>query len=298
MKRLLIVIFACSAMLSATAQHYLGADIAGCFAWQHDRLDFTKPNLAGGGSAGALYEYQVRHLLIQTGVGAALTWTSMSVTESPLEYRMIDSEGIAFVYRGIIQNRNDRARMFELQVPLRLGVEYSYFYALAGARFALNLSTAARSTAMLKTTGDYGDRYYEQLEDMPNHGFHDFEAVGSTSRLRFRPDLRVEAELGGNIPISARNTIAPKLRLGVFFSYGVLNVLNASGDTSMSEADLSNHLQLTLNHVYASRESLSTPVNNLQTGIRLTFLFPVGDTKDNKKAYLKILYPCRCEKLQ
>ena len=150
-----------------------------------------------------------------------------------------------------------------------IGGNWSGVYLLAGLKFSVALSAQARETAALRTAGDYNGRYYEWFEDMPNHGYHDFEPVRSSQNLPLssgassspsssaaslsasssgalnRFDLRLAAELGYTFRLNIHPTHynprlnphsafapAPLLRLGLFAEYGMINMLSSAAASS------------------------------------------------------------------
>lgn len=304
MKRFAFTILTCLAIaLPSTAQHYGGFSMAGAFAWQHDQLKLTTPMLGGSGTVGGFYEYKKRRFILQTGLDMSMSWTSLSIAHQTLQTPMIDSEGIPFTFQGEIKDRTDKARFFDFQVPLRMGIEIQRFYMLAGVRLCLTMPATTLSKALLKTTGDYGDRYLDILENMPNHGFHDYSLIQSNSKLYSLPDLRLEAEAGGTFTFGRLNFIAPKVRIGAFVSCGVLNVLKPRSGLPLTQINLSENTQVTMNHVYASdycidtsdnSTKLATSVHNLQVGIRLSLLFPITDRKDGYNTHIRKINPCQC----
>ena len=217
---------------------------------------------------------------------------------------MIDTRGVAVTYRGLLANRADQLFLHQLSIPFMVGGSWSGFYLLAGLKFSVALAAQARETAALRTAGDYNGRYYEWFEDMPNHGYHDFEPVRSYQNLMLnRFDLRLAAELGYTFRLNIQPTHytprlnphsafapAPLLRLGLFAEYGMINMLSSAAASSglppRTTADWSQYLSVSLTHIYASDEAAKARANMLFFGIRMTLLFPVATSSDQ--------YKCRC----
>ncbi len=165
------------------AQHYVGPVFSGGLVQTVDDMPQTKARLSGGGEIGVAYQYQHGHLLLHTGLNYTFQCPVQSVDSQWLSHSMIDTRGIAVTYRGLLDNRSDRLFVHQLTIPFMIGGNWSGVYLLAGLKFSVALAAQARETAALRTAGDYNGRYYEWFEDMPNHGYHDFEPVSSCQNL-------------------------------------------------------------------------------------------------------------------
>ena len=243
------------------AQHYVGPALSGGLVQTLDDMRQTQSRLSGGGELGVAYQYQHGHLLLHMGLNYTLQCPVQSVDSQWLNKSMIDTRGVAVTYRGLLDNRSDQLFLHQLSIPFMVGGSWSGFYLLAGLKFSVALAAQARETAALRTAGDYNGRYYEWFEDMPNHGYHDFEPVRSSQNLPLsssttissssaalnRFDLRLAAELGYtfrlNIQPSHYNprlnphsafAPAPLLRLGLFAEYGVINMISGSSSLPSS----------------------------------------------------------------
>ena len=167
----------------SSAQHYVGPALSGGLVQTLDDLRQTQSRLSGGGELGVAYQYQHGHLLLHMGLNYTLQCPVQSVDSQWLNKNMIDTRGVAVTYRGLLDNRSDQLFLHQLSIPFMVGGSWSGFYLLAGLKFSVALAAQARETAALRTAGDYNGRYYEWFEDMPNHGYHDFEPVRSSQNL-------------------------------------------------------------------------------------------------------------------
>ena len=165
------------------AQHYVGPVFSGGLAQTVDDMRQTQSRISGGGEIGVAYQYQHGHLLLHTGLNYTLQCPVQSVDSQWLSHSMIDTRGVAVTYRGLLANRSDQLFLHQLSIPFMIGGSWSGVYLLAGLKFSVALAAQARETAGLRTAGDYNGRYYEWFEDMPNHGYHDFEPVSSCQNL-------------------------------------------------------------------------------------------------------------------
>lgn len=271
------------------AQSYIGPTVGGNFVQTVDRMRQTRARIAGGGEIGFAYEWQREHLLLRTGLDYALQCPSLAVDSQWLAQDMIDTRGVAVTYRGLLTERTDRLYLHQLTVPFFIGGTWHGVYVLVGAKLSVSLSSTARQDARLMTAGDYRGRYYEWFENMPNHGYHDFEPVSSKQAIRLkRLDLRLAAELGYTFALNPYTglKLSPLLRVGLFAEYGVINMLSSDITSPRTTADWTQYLHVHMTHVYASQESTAARVNLLTYGIRLTFLFPVsGGLNRSRKCY-------------
>ena len=282
MKRVYLILFLSVWTLLLSAQHYFGLAIGGVADYQFDNVDKTTSRLGGGAEFGAIYRLQKNRFLFQTGFGIDYSVSVLGVDSMSLSAKMIDTGGTPFTYRGIVYDREDRANVVELSVPLMFGFKVSSFYALVGAKFAYPLMATTRQTALLTTYGDYNGMFYEDFYDMPQHGYANGQSVRCNGKIDFLDDVRACAELGGNWTLSELND--SQLAVGLFAEYGVLNTLKG-GNKNLVDVDYSQYMNITLNHIYTTMTRNEAIVNNLHVGLRVSLLFPVGgvDSKHGKR---------------
>lgn len=266
------------------AQSYVGASLAGHVPLTLDRLDITRMQVGYGGEVGFVCEWQKGHFLLRTGVHYNISCPRLAVDSQLIEQDMIDTRDIPFTYRGTLASRTERITAGQIAVPFYVGAVWKGFYVLAGAKVGVNLHAKATQKAQLKTAGDYIDRYYEWLEGMPNHGFHEFEDVRSDHDMPLNLiDVRVGGEIGYTFRLSSsRDALtAPLLRVGAFAEYSVLDLRDSDTKQSLTprtQTDWSQYLRVNMTHVYASSDAAGTPVNLLTCGLRLTLLFPISES--------------------
>jgi len=282
MKRVFfLVILMVGVVCSAIAQHYVGAMVDGAIAWQLDKEEYTHSLLSGGPTVGGVYQYQYDEFLVQTGLGISQMWLRQGLDSSFVEREMKDSEDYEYVYRGEVYNRMDQAMVTELTIPLMLGTKKRSFYLLVGAKCAITVYGHSTQTALLNTVGDYGDRYYGVLEHMPQHGFYDAKEISNQDTIRFRPDVRLCAEVGWswaltNEPVKKG---APRLQAGVFCEYGILNSMPRGGQSLVTD-EYTPFMDVKLNHIYKTLNPDLSPLHNLRLGLRVAVIFPVAKGKN------------------
>ena len=276
------------------AQHYVGASLAGSIPLLTDNIATTHAKPSYGGELGAVYEYHSGHLFVRTGVQYALACPAMTADDRDLEQAMIDTRGVPFIYRGQVTDRTDRITAGQLGVPLYIGGIWRGWYGMAGLKLTVSLHAKANMKAGLQTLGDYMGRYYDPLEHMPNHGYHDVETVTSSSSFTFRQiDVRIGGEIGYTFVLpslthSSVHPFNPLLRLGAFAEYGLLNACNDAvkqGAPASVEPDYSHYMSVTMYPVHASSDAAKSAAHWLVFGIRLTVLYPVSFSGT---------HPCNC----
>ena len=115
------------------SQQWIGVSADAGIAWQLDKMPETKTKLGGGGGIGFVYQFQLNHFILETGLEGKFTYNPVGVADSLLHFNMIDTKGTPFVYNGYLKDRIDASKNLSVSLPLMLGVEYNYFYGLVGA---------------------------------------------------------------------------------------------------------------------------------------------------------------------
>lgn len=291
MKKRIILMFIslCMVQMVSWAQHYVGAMVDGSVAWQLDReYDVTQAKLGGGGSIGGLYQYQFDRFLMQTGLGASQMYLSQGIDTISIMREMQDTEGYTFNYCGELHNRVDNLLLTEVMVPVMLGTKVRSLHLLVGAKLAVAVYGYTMQDARLTTWGDYGDRYYGVLENMPQHGFYTDKAVATRDTMSFRADVRLCAELGWSWPLTKEpvKVGAPVLQVGAFVEYGIGNPLKRTENTApltevnAGHKDGSMCMDVKMHHVYSTLNRDQHVMNNLRVGVRVAVLFPVAKGKN------------------
>lgn len=270
----------CSAL---QAQHFVGAMVDGAAAWQLDKEEMTQARLGGGASVGGVYQMQYDKFLLQTGISASQMWLLQGLDTLHIAHETIDSEGLPFTYYGDLYNRTDQVMVTELTIPLMLGAKVRSFHVLAGFKYAINILGYSTQTAQLTTYGDYGNRYYGVLKDMPKHGFFTDKEVVTKDTMSFRPDVRLCLEFGWSWALTNEpvKTNAPILQVGAFVEYGMSNTLiNSTKVKPLTEQQYAPFMDVKMNHVYTTLSRDYTNINSLHIGVRVAVLFPVAEGKN------------------
>ena len=274
----LLFLMALCGTMPVLAQSFVGVEIAGHSPVLLDRSSGTKPAVSYGGEIGFVYLWQKKHFFLQTGIGYALQCPSLQLDSQHIEQNMIDTRGVSFLYRGTLNNRSDRIVAGQLTLPLYVGALWKGWYVQAGLTAVLNLHANSTQTAKLKTSGDYQDRYYEWLENVPNHGYHDYLPVRTDKPVSLKLyDLRAGMEIGYSFYVKKKNAVSPLLRIGAFAEYGIMTLLNSTESaTPRTQPDYSRYMNVDMTHIYFSADGANAQPHMITCGIRLAVLFPAS----------------------
>ena len=259
------------------AQHWLGVSVDAGLSWQPDRMAVTTAKTGGGAGLGFRYQLQAGYFIVETGLGAAYTKNLVGLSDTVLRFSMRDDHERTFTYIGRLHNRTDMSRSLSLNLPLLVGGEYGAFYGMAGVTASLKVLSRTQQTAQLATSGEY-KMYYEELTNMPGHGFHDYETVESRGKMSCQMDLRVTAETGA-VFYSADD--CHKFRIGLYVAYGLFDARQF--DTGpLLVPDLTAGMQVGMNHVYTTGFDATSAVHNLLCGVRFTMFVNVSAGPSNR----------------
>jgi len=280
---------------SLYAQNFVGVEVGGQLPFMKDKISLTSSKVGFGGEVGFVYEWHRNHFMFQTGLQYALVCPQLRIEDQELEQAMLDTRGVPFIYRGSMAERTDRMCAGQLLLPLYIGGMWHGLYVLAGVKLGVNLHAKSVQKAQLKTAGDYIDRYYEWLENMPNHGYHDYLPVKSSHSMQLSLiDIRFGGELGYafNLGPTNRRTQPPMMRIGLFAEYSALDMRSKESyqsTTPRTQPDYSQYMSVDMTHIYASQDAQASPANLITCGLRVTVLFPLRNPYSSNYNY-----PCRC----
>ena len=301
LKMVIMAVVLTAGGLYVRGEHYLGVTAGFDSPLLSDHLSLTSSRFGYGGMIGGEWLWKKNHFTFELGLQAAYLTARYTVSDETLRFNMRDTQNKQFEYLGYVNERRESASVFDVRVPLLFGLEYDYVYASLGAIGVYTVTGRSRQQALLTTVGDY-DRYYEILTDMPNHGFSDRQPVSGRTSLGSGWDVRLYAELGtvwhtrmttyssssGRKRGGGRQTKEVKWRAGLFFDYGVRDLLSGtniyrSGTSTlpMTDVDPTQFMQVRLRSVYASERANDARLNNLSFGVRLTVLFPLSSSGYN-----------------
>jgi hypothetical protein len=192
---------------------------------------------------------------------------------------MIDTKGTPFQYKGVLANREDISRTMAISIPMMFGMEFNYLYFLAGINLNLNLVGTSFSCANLTTSGKY-DIFYDELVNIPSHGFTDNQPITSTGNITYNIDIRPTIEFG---TVFNKKFKKSKVHLGIYAEYGILNALPSNNIEELIIPDLSQYMQLDMNHFYTTPHA--SYLHHFVVGVRFKALLQISSNNKNK---------CRC----
>lgn len=283
MRKLVIFIILLVFASHSWAQSRLGFTTDAGLTWQLDDCYETRAKTGGAVSLYGVYHFQYQKFVLQFGVGASEAWMVQGIRDLHSEVRMLDTENMPYTLQVDLSERTDVVAATELVVPFMLGLKVEQFYIMMGAKFAVTLAGKTHQKVYLTTRGDYGDRYYGPFENMPQHGYYDKKMIETHGEMIYRPDLRICIESGWTtpLPLYAHRSVAPRLQLGAYVEYGVLNLLDKDNEHYV-EMDYSQYTNVNMNHIYSTFDRGDIQLNNLRVGVRATFLFPVRTREERR----------------
>ena len=287
MKRIYVIIAAVVLAPMLFAQHYIGVGASLSSPFQLDRSGATKPLFGVGEGVTVQYQYRYEHFLLSVGASFSGEHPRVAVADETYNPRMTDTRGIEFTYLGSLISRKDLSSTLWFHTPVMIGFETYPFYMMAGAQFSLSLSSWTRQTGQMAAAADYSGRYYDDyIDDMHTHGYHAYQPVSTRGRMRYRNDIRLLVELGGTVSVGrSGNGLDRLLRIGAFAEIGMMNVLDNPAADAHTEWDVSQYMDVSMNHIYSAADANAGSVRNIVAGVKLTCLFPAGDQSKKYKRY-------------
>ncbi|MBQ6764743.1 MAG: hypothetical protein IJP45_06105 [Paludibacteraceae bacterium] len=269
--------------LPARAEHYIGAAAALHSPLTLDLIDYTTNRISVGGEAGFVYEWHYTHLILHTGLHYAIHHPRLSLTDQQLVHPMVDTRNQPFEYHGSLRGRQDRILFGQAALPVKIGGVWKGMYGIIGTKLVMNLHARADIRAELQTQADYLGRYYDWFEEMPNHGYHDYEPTHSSHTMPLSPfDVRLAAEAGymGKVREDARTQVGRLVRVGLFVEYGLMDMRDKNTlAPARTTPGFDQYMYVTMTHPYAIDETAGSAVHFLSFGLRLTVLFPIAEDR-------------------
>ena len=269
----------------AIAQHYIGVGASVSSPFQLDKSAATKPLVGWGEGVTLQYQYRHNHFLLSIGAAMSGEHPRVGVDDEKFSEHMIDTRGIEFNYLGHLINRRDLSSSLWFHTPVMLGFETYPFYMLVGAEYSLFIASWTHQRGRMASAADYYGRYYDDyIDDMFTHGYHDYEPVSTKGQMRYKNDIRLLVELGGTLTIGpSKNGLDQLLRIGAFAEVGLLDVLDQPYTPKKTEWDVSQYMNVAMNHLYSAADANTGAVRNIVVGVKVTCLFPAGGQPDKNK---------------
>lgn len=294
MKRVYILIFLVLLGLQSKAQHYFGLNFSGLTTYQIDNLSNTTSRFDGGVGFGVLYQLHIKGFLFQPGLSFDNSVYAQGI-EDIMDFSVDtkDTEGRDVTYKVSVYDRIDRVNTVELSLPLMLGFKLSSVYALFGAKFICPLNTTTLQKALLTSSVDYDDMFYDDFMGLPSHGNASVQPIKTRGDANFSYDVRACVELGTILPLSKKNKykkdLSSQVGIAAFAEYGLLDISKGGTNNLVDEKNLQ-YMSVEMNHIYTTFSSSSILVNNLRIGLRVSLLFLVSDVAERHRKCMCIDY--------
>lgn len=277
MKTIRVILAALCLLVAANiqAQHYVTGSLQGGWSSTFDNMDQTKAKGLFGAQIGVGYEWQYERLLLDLGVEFSYYKHRWNITDQNISQTLYDTEGWPFVYNGTVTNRIDDFSSTSIRIPLLAGMQFGYFYFLAGVVPDLHFKGTAHASGTLNTVGDYTE-FYDILHDMSNHGFYQV-AQSTENNMQYKFDLLGHVEAGFSFGQQQ------KYRLAAFAEVGMLDIAPRSDIGKLTEPDFSQYLNVNLNNPYLSTEGAFANLHKYEVGLKFSVAITVAGNKEEKE---------------
>lgn len=231
-------------------------------------------------SLGVGFRLYYNRFICQLGVEARYAYIRMNVDDRNLSIPMLDTELQQFEMLSDIYNCKDKYNTFDISLPILLGYEYRHFYFLTGVQLNVNAWGAAKSEAMLTTTGDY-EEFIGIFQDMPEHFFQANQSVLSDNynlswKLNAMAHLEVGARLG-NIPLfkgADEKQSSIRYYLSAFADFNINNIhKTVSQGEALCYKETDEGLRYYILPALVSDEMRNAAVRQLVVGVKFTMAF-------------------------
>lgn len=271
MRRLRLVILLLLFVPMLHAQHYLGVALDAALSGEVDDIESTRSMLGGAGAVHAVYNLQVRHFIMQTGLVFKFTGVGQAVdTILHSDYKIYDLQCTA--YRP------------EIRVPLQMGVAFNRFYTMVGADVAKLFNGSSRQKGLYSVAKLESDKYFPDLNETLNNF-----PVESKRKLWSTLDVHLSMEIGAMLPKSYLNKEGPEARIAAYAEYGLMNTLpHQSQSLVIAGNDANSFTNVEIEHIHTTYAREDFSKHDWSVGIRFTLLFKVSGT------YTRYNPDCRC----
>lgn len=281
MKRPIVIIISMLLICITTyAQNsWVGVSSTAFTTWQMDDSSISTSKIGAGAGIGFAYQWQKKRFIMEFGLDVTYNYHHIGLTDTLLSFSMIDTKGTPFQYKGMLANREDISHTMAIAIPMMFGMEFNYLYFLAGINLNLNIFGTSFSCANLTTSGKY-DIFYDELVNIPSHGFADNQPITSTGNITYNIDIRPSIEFGTVFNNFFKKS---KVHLGIYAEYGILNTLPSNNIEELIIPNLSQYMQVDMNHFYTTPHA--SYLHNFVVGVRFKAFLQIINNNKNK---------CRC----
>lgn len=252
--------------------HYVTVSASGGYTNLLSDIENVRIPGSGGVLLGVGYEYRVKLFWLGLGVQGSLINSSLIADDMVIDKPMRDQEGEDMTYHYQIQRWSDRQMMLDVDVPFMLGVCVGRFYMGAGVKAGLNVYGHSASALSYRTSASY-DRFPDDFQDMPNHWYDNFDTRGKTP-LHFGMNMAALLEVGGEVLNlnGTKKRLPMRMKVGAYAEYGFISVYKNAQPSDPFIFDETNPA-IVLPVAYYKSANITSPVNPLFVGVRLTLMF-------------------------
>lgn len=272
---------------SNTLQHFMTTSVA-----SQGLFDAFNISFGAVGQVGMSYEMGYEGFFANVGLNLDYTFKGYVIDSLRDVYSLVDKDDQKCDYHYVYNHFRERQHALFLSLPVQVGYEFEFCYLAAGIKVGIPIVGKYHTTTKLYTVGRYGESH-QLFEDLPKYGYYPSTQYGYKST--FSPALisiTPHFEMGRAINISNK----VHCRLGAFIEYAILlqksavkqDLLDYSHVNQdphfLSQADLYANIRFnsvinSLNNVTLQKDSgkelIGSMVQNIQAGIRCTFVFQV-----------------------
>jgi hypothetical protein len=243
-----------------------------------------------GGFLGLKYSYHYYdHWAAVTGTDVSLLSSRMKIDPISEHYSAIDPEGTRFDFRSKLENHEEVQTVIMLTIPLMMQyeiIEKYGWYLAAGTKVCFPLKSTFRiQSANLTTSGYYAKEDWE-YKDQYFVGFGYFSREPEEGKLHFKPVVLAALETGLKMKIDDRFF----LYVGVYFDYGLDNMLNSGRNKHLVEYNAAYPKILLTNSVLESSytqddrtHAITDKLSLMSVGAKLAVSFGLGKSKGGKR---------------
>ena len=228
-----------------------------------DKTSFIIDSGAFSGSFKAGYVYNLSSVFgIGTGIEFIQYKQNITLENGTYTSVMVDDTGSAFEFNQVMSGYSESQILNAFQVPLFIQYkkelnETNSFYFRIGGKLLIPSKFKFNSTANTITTSGYYPDFNLEVTNVPSHGFGTERDFQTTNTYKTKLAYMASTELGFDFKLKGMNSIY----VGMFFDYGLSNVVDNSGSNSIVTYNPSG-LPNNSNGVYSFNKDIdSKPLN-------------------------------------
>ena len=200
----------------------------GIFGLNYSPAAGSQTNGFGGGFGLGYHFFFSPYWGVGTGVEFSLYNSKFDQKNDNLRhhYVTVDFVGDNFIFSSVATGFSEKQKASMLQIPIMLQYQTGgLFYAAAGAKVAIPVSSSFNSSGNIQNTGWFSHEQYPYRED-PALGLSSYPNFSGKGDLEIKAAVLASIEAG----VKLRLTNKTALYIGAFLDYGLNNVNKNKGD--------------------------------------------------------------------